>query len=123
MSKKNKKIKLLLVSASGGHLKQLLMLRPLLDRYKGVIVTERTDIGSTADYFMIQTGRKHRPVLLRMCINFIIALIIFIKEKPTHIISTGGIISVPFALLARITKQKIVFIETFARIHDTTRTG
>lgn len=123
MDEKSKRVKILMVSASGGHLEQLLMLKPLLDKYEGIIVTEKTDIGSNADYFMIQAGRKHRPVILRMFINFIIALIIFFKERPTHIISTGGIVSVPFALLAKIMKRKVIFIETFAKIYDTTRTG
>lgn len=118
-----KKAKLILVSASGGHLEQLLMLTPLFNKYSGVIITEKTEIGSSADYFMIQAGRRHKPVFLRMFVNFIIALYICVKEKPTHIISTGGIISVPFVLIARSMKCKIIFIETFARIHDTTRTG
>lgn len=115
--------KLLFVSASGGHLEQLLMLKPLMEKYPSVLVTEKTEINNKVDYYMIQAGAKQKPVLLRNAINFIIAFYIFIKERPTHIISTGGIVVVPFVIFSKFTKTKVIFIETFARINDTTRTG
>lgn len=121
---KEKETKLLFVSASGGHLEQLLMLKPLMTKYRSVIVSERTKIkDNNVDYLMIQAGAKQKPVILRMLINFIIALYIFVRERPTHFISTGGIIGLPFVYLSKLTKTKIIFIETFARINDTTRTG
>ena len=48
--------KICLVSASGGHFEQLCRLKPLLDKYEGFIVTEKTDFQSKADYFVTQTG-------------------------------------------------------------------
>lgn len=120
---KKKRIKLLFVSASGGHLEQLLMLKPLMEKYPSILVTEKTKVNSKADYYMLQAGAKQKPVLLRNLVNFIIATYIFVKERPTHIISTGGIVGVPFVLLSKIKKTKIIFIETFARVNDTTRTG
>lgn len=121
---KAKKKKLLFVSASGGHLEQLLMLKPLMEKYDSAVVSEKTQIrNKNVDYSMIQAGAKQKPIILRMLINIIIALFIFIKERPTHVISTGGIIGVPFVYLSKITGTKIIFIETFARIDDTTRTG
>lgn len=122
-SKSNKRVKLLFVSASGGHLEQLMMLTPLMKKYSSIVVTEKTKVNSVADYYMLQAGAKQKPVILRNLINLIIALFIFVKERPTHIISTGGVISVPFVILSKITKSKVIFIETFARIEDSTRTG
>lgn len=122
-NEKNDRRKLLFISASGGHFEQLLMLKPLMRKYESRIITEKTDFDSEADYFMLQTGHKDIFVFFRMFINLIYAIYIFIKERPTHIISTGGIIVVPFVYLSKLTKTKIVFIETFARIHDTTKTG
>src|SRR5699024_1159994 len=118
MGKRNGK-RLLFISASGGHLEQLLMLKPLMEKYPSIIVSEKTEIkNKELDYRMLQAGAKHKPVLLRMIINFLIALFIYVKERPTHIISTGGIIGVPFVFISKITKSKIIFIETFARIND-----
>lgn len=119
----NKRVKLLFVSASGGHFEQLMMLKPLMKKYPSIIVTEKTKVKSKADYYMLQAGAKQKPVIIRNLINCILATYIFIKERPTHIISTGGVIGVPFVILSKFTKAKIVFIETFARIHDGTRTG
>lgn len=121
--RKEKNVKLLFISASGGHFEQLMMLSPLMKKYPSIIVTEKTKVRNKADYYMLQAGAKHKPVIIRNFVNFIIALFIFIKEKPTHIISTGGVIGVPFAIISKFTKAKIIFIETFARVYDGTRTG
>lgn len=122
-SKKTERTKLLFVSASGGHLEQLMMLTPLMKKYPSIIITEKTKVNSKADYYMLQAGAKQKPIILRNLINFIKAMYIFVKERPTYIISTGGIIGVPFVLLSKLTKTKVIFIETFARVHDSTRTG
>ncbi|QKY70306.1 hypothetical protein [Lentibacillus sp. CBA3610] len=69
---KTKEPKLLFVSASGGHLEQLLMLKPLMQKYSSVVVTEKTEINNNdIDYFMLQAGAKQKPVLLR-CLYLII---------------------------------------------------
>lgn len=39
---KNKAKKICFASSSGGHLEELLMLRPLMERYNSFIVTEKT---------------------------------------------------------------------------------
>lgn len=123
-SRKNKKQpKLLFVSSSGGHFEQLLMLKPLMSKYPNAVVTELTKINNQADYFMLQTNHKDKLVMIKMLINVIYALIIFIKERPTHIISTGSMIAIPFAILAKTTGSKIIFIETYSRINDRTKTG
>ena len=62
-------------------------------------------------------------MIFKVFINLIYAFIIFIKERPTHIISTGAITVVPFALIAKLFNVKIIFIETFARTNDKTKTG
>ncbi len=62
-------------------------------------------------------------MILKLMVNFILATIIFLKERPTHIISTGAITVIPFALIGKIIGTKIIFIETFARIKDKTKTG
>lgn len=118
-----KKPKLLFVSSSGGHLEQLLMLKPLMEKYDSKIVTEKTKFNKVGDYFVFQTGHKDKFMIFKVFINLIYAFIIFIKERPTHIISTGAITVVPFAFIAKLFNVKIIFIETFARTNDKTKTG
>lgn len=99
------------------------MLKPLMDKYNSVIITEKTKINNKADYYMIQTGSKDKLVLFKMAYNFLKACKIWFKEKPDIIVSTGTIIFLPFVLLAKLTCKKIIYIETFSRIYDRTKTG
>lgn len=120
----NKRIvKLCLVSASGGHYEQLKQLTPLIDKYDGFFVTEKTKFKSPAKYYLPATGFGDFWVLPKTMIMFIKAINIWIKEKPDYVITTGTYISIPFALLARLTRKKFIYIETFARVYDGTRAG
>ncbi len=94
-----------------------------MDKYNSVIITEKTKINNKADYYMIQTGSKDKLVLFKMAYNFLKACKIWFKEKPDIIVSTGTIIFLPFVLLAKLTCKKIIYIETFSRIYDRTKTG
>lgn len=114
---------LCLVSSSGGHWEQLKKLQPLLDKYNGFYVSEKTGFVSGAKYLMWQTDLKDRFMIPKMIANSYKALIIWIKEKPDFIITTGTMVAYPFYILARINKKKFVFIETFARAKMPTQAG
>lgn len=115
--------KILFISSSGGHLEELLMLKPLISEFDGVLITEKTAFDNNADYELLQTGQKDYFVFIKLIINFILSFIIFAKERPAYVVSTGTLIFVPFALLAKAFNCKIIYIETFARINDKTKTG
>lgn len=121
MNAKRKKI--CLISSSGGHYEQLKMLKPLGEKYDIFWVTERTSYKNNADYYVKQTGSLDKWFVFVMIGNSFRALRIFLKEKPDVIISTGTLIVLPFALIAKITRKKFIFIETFARVTDGTRAG
>jgi len=123
MKRKDRKPRLCLVSSSGGHFEQLQKLEILLKKYDGFVVTEKTKIDNKADYFMIQTDLKDKLVILKMIYNFIYTLIIWIKERPDFIITTGTIVAYPFYLLAIIFRKKFIFIETFGRANMPTIAG
>ena len=125
MSKRReKKPKLCLVSSSGGHWEQLQKLQPLIDKYDGFMVTEKTQFeAKTAKYLMMQTDLKDKLMIIKMVINSFRALTIWIKEKPDFIITTGTMVAYPFYWLAMLTKKKFVFIETFGRANMPTVAG
>lgn len=116
-------VKLLLVSSSGGHFEQLKMLKPLMQKYESCVVTERVLTSDKADYYMVQISHTDKLILFKFIADFIIAIKIWIKEKPDVVISTGSMIVLPFAILAKLTRKKIIFIETFAKRDDPTLTG
>lgn len=122
--KKAKKIKLGLVSSSGGHWEQLKKLQPLIDKYDGFFATEQTIFkDNKAKYLFLQTDLKDKFMIFKMIYNTVYSILIWIKEKPDLIITTGTIVAYPFYILSIIFKKKFIFIETFARANMPTVAG
>lgn len=124
MKRKDRKPRLCLVSSSGGHWEQLQKLQPLIDKYDGFMITEKTRFASpSAKYFMIQTDLKDKFMIFKMALNSIKSIYIWIKEKPDFVITTGTMVAYPFYLLAVLFHKKFVFIETFGRANMPTVAG
>lgn len=123
MKNKGNRIKICLISSSGGHYEQLKMLQKLEEKYDVFWVTEATSYTSKADYFMIQTGLKDNGYLIKMIKNLFRTLKIWVKEKPDYIVTTGSMVAIPMALMAKVFKKKLVYIESFARVTDSSKTG
>lgn len=115
--------KLCFVSSSGGHWEQLQKLQPLKDKYEGFYVSEKTIFESNAKYLMRQTDLKDKWLLPKMIANMIKTILIWYKEKPDYVITTGTMVAYPFYLLARLHKKKFIFIETYARANMPTKAG
>lgn len=123
MKKHNRKPRLCLVSSSGGHWEQLQKLQTLIDKYEGFMVTEKTQFKANAKYLMLQTDLKDKLMPFKMLWNAFYTLIIWIKERPDFIITTGTMVAYPFYILAVIFKKKFIFIETFGRANMPTVAG
>lgn len=123
MKKCSQEKRLCFISSSGGHYEELKMLAPLTKKYPSFWVTEKTDYISAADYYLLQTGLKDRWWVVKMFCNFFKSLHIWCKERPDYVITTGTMIAIPMAILARILRKKVIYIETFSRVYDGTRTG
>ena len=123
----SKKIKICFAASSGGHLEQVLMLKPLMQKYDSFIITEKTayqvELNGEKAYSLYQTNRKEFFFLVKLLCNSIISLRIFIKEKPDVVITTGVLAIIPMCLLAKLFKKKLVFIESFAKVDSPTETG
>lgn len=117
------KKKILLISSSGGHFEELKQLQPLSEKYDLIWVTEKTEYKLEVDYLLKQTGSKSKLFILDMIYNAFLSIRIWVKERPDVIISTGTMVAIPMFFLAKIFKKKTIFIETFARIYDGTKTG
>ncbi len=123
MRKHKRKPRLCLVSSSGGHWEQLQKLQPLIDKYDGFLVTEKTQFPENAKYFMRQTDLKDKFMIPKMLLNSFKAIGIWIKERPDFVITTGTMVAFPFYILAVIFHKKIVYIETFGRANMPTVAG
>ena len=124
--KKNKRKKVCLISSSGGHFEQLLMLRKLSENYNTFIVTEKTKYNKNdekIDYYVSQVNRKEILFIFKMIGILFKSLFIFIKERPDVIISTGVLAAIPMMFIGHIFKKKVIYIESFAKINSPTMTG
>lgn len=125
-NKKRKDIKICFISSSGGHFEQLLMLKPLMEKYNSIIVTEKTEYDALDNkniYYLKQVNRKEKTCFIDMIKNSFISLKIFIKEKPNVIITTGVLATIPMCIIGKIARAKIIYIESFAKITNSTLTG
>lgn len=121
-----KKKKICLISSSGGHFEQLLMLRKLSKKNNIFIITEKTKYNRNdkkIDYYINQVNRKEIFFVIKMILISIKSLYIFIKEKPDVIISTGALAAIPMLFIGNIFNKKIIYIESFAKISSPTMTG
>lgn len=122
-----KKLKVCFAASSGGHFEQLMMLKPLMDKYNSFIITEKTAYGvntnGTKVYFLKQVNRKEKTALLRLLINGIMSLVFFFKERPDVIICTGVLAMIPMCLICKLFRKKIVYIESFAKVTSATESG
>lgn len=119
--------KVCFIASSGGHFEQLMMLKPLMDKYESFIVTEKTDYSVDKNhekiYYLKQVNRNEKTFILKMIANSFNTFRIFLKEKPDAVISTGALATIPMCILAKIFKKKLIFIESFAKVNSPTLTG
>ena len=125
--KNSEEIKICFAASSGGHFEQLMMLKPLMKKYKGFILTEKTNYKITEPdipvFYVKQVNRKEKLFLFNMLVDLFQSLRIFIKEKPDLVITTGVLAMIPISLLAKLFRRKLIFIESFAKITSPTKTG
>lgn len=123
----NKRKKLCFAASSGGHFEQIAMLNPLMEAYPSCVVTEETQykaaIKGQKMYYLHQVNRKEALFPLWMIGNACKSLVIFLKEKPDMVISTGVLSMIPLCLLAKFFGRKLIFIESFAKVTSPTETG
>lgn len=119
--------KICFAASSGGHFEQLLMLRPLMDKYDSFILTEKTGYSVLTDdrrvYYLSQVNRREKTWLLTMVKNAFQTLGIFLKERPDAVICTGVLATVPMCLLCKLFRKKVIYIESFAKVTSSTQTG
>ena len=128
MGKENKKkTKILFAASSGGHFEQLMMLKPLMEKYDSILVTEKTKYGAgkldMKTYYVKQINRKEWLFVPKFIANMWKSLRIIIKEKPTVMITTGVLATIPLALLMKLFRGKLIYIESFAKVTSKTLSG
>ena len=124
-----KKKKVLFVSSIGGHLTQLLELKPLFEDYNYLLVTEKSDV-------TLNLKDKYNVVFFKYCnkknffkyffiniLNAFHSVFLFFKFRPDVIVTTGANTCVPLCYMGFIFRKKVIYIESFAKQEGKTLSG
>jgi UDP-N-acetylglucosamine:LPS N-acetylglucosamine transferase len=120
-----RRTRIALVGSSGGHLLQLHALAPAwadIDRFWVTFDTidATSALAGERTYWCYHPTNRNALNLIR---NTVLALRILIRERPTHILSTGAAVAVPFFYLGRFFGAVTIYLEVYDRIDSPTLTG
>ena len=110
-----KKKKVLFISSTGGHLKELLQLKKLFGKYD--------EYKEKMGYMVFGTKDHMLTYPFKLLANCFISVYYFIKIRPKYIVTTGTHTAGPICYLGKIFGSKIIYIETMANINRKTQTG
>lgn len=118
-------MKILMVASTGGHLAQLVQLKPwwsVLDRHW--VTFDKPDAfaaldGESITWAYHPTTRNARNAIR----NLGLAWKTLRREKPDLVVSTGAGVALPFFVLARVLRIRTIYVEVFDRINAPTLTG
>lgn len=121
--------KVLFISSTGGHLRELMKLEPLFKDYDYSIITEKDsttiDLQKKYKIYYVPYSTRSKIISYFFKYTFVIlkSIILFIRIKPDVIVTTGTHTVVPICFFGKIFKRKIIYIETYANITKKTLTG
>ena len=117
--------KVMLVGSGGGHLAQLLALRPWwsdLDRFW--VCFDAPDARSQlAEENVAWAYSPTTRNLVNLVRNFFLAIRVLRHERPDVVVSTGAGVAVPFFFLARLMGIPTIYVEVIDRVSSRTLTG
>lgn len=113
------------VASTGGHLAQLLQLRPWWRHHERTWVTfDKADARSTLQgervFNAFHPTTRHLGNLAR---NTVLARRIISDTRPDVVISTGAGVALPFFAVARRANIPTVYLEVYDRVDSVTLTG
>ena len=117
-------MKICLTSSAGGQLLQILQLENIYRKYDHFFLTFRkvtTESLSKKEKINFVAMPERNVLKIFLCL--IQSLIIFLKENPDVIISTGSGVTLPICFYAKIFGKKIIYIESFSRVDFPSFTG
>lgn len=126
-----KKKKVLFISSTGGHLSELMQLKPIFNDYDYHLITEKTkstlklkdNFKGRVSYLVYGTKDFLFKYIFKFTFNCFKSLYLFIKIRPKYIVTTGTHTAVPMCYIGKLFGSKIIFIETFANSDTKTLSG
>lgn len=123
-----RKTKVCLVASCGGHIMELMQLLPVVEGKDYYFVTERNVasegmMAKHRHYYLKQQQRRGKSFAFTFAWNIILSFVYFVWERPTTVISTGAGASFPTMRLAKLFGAKVIYVESFAKLTNSSVTG
>ena len=123
--------KVLFISSTGGHLTEMLELKPLFRKCDYHIITEKTKstlslqkkYQGRVNYLTFGTKDHLWSYLFIFPWNCLKSIYYYFKIKPDVVITTGTHTALPMCYIANLFRKKVIYIETFANIETKTLAG
>lgn len=123
--------KVLFIASTGGHLNELLQLKPMFEKYDYHLITEKDNTTlnlkskykDKISYLKYGTRSKIFSYIYIFIFNIIKSIYLYSRIKPKYIVTTGTHTAVPICYIAKMFGTKIIFIETFANRNTKTLSG
>jgi len=119
-----KKYKICLAASAGGHLQELLNIVGK-SNFDTFLLTFKSKVimSSTPSYRRVYFLADASVNFFSLIINFFQSFFIFMRERPSLVISTGAGVALPFMILSKIFLRKIIYIELSCQIAKPSKTG
>lgn len=116
---------MLLVCSPGGHLQDMIALEPAYRSLSTIWVTTPgadvdDQLGDQRRWLAHGPTNRNVPNLLR---NFRVAWRVLGEEDPDVIVSTGAALAIPFFVLGKLQRRRVVYVECLARVQSLSLTG
>lgn len=126
-----KKKRVLFIASTGGHLNELMQLKPVFNDYNYHVITEKTkstkslknEYGKKINFLVYGTKDKKLTYPFKFIYNVIKSIFLYIKIRPKYIVTTGTHTAVPICYIGKLFGTKIIFIETYANSKTKTLSG
>ena len=115
----------LLVCSPGGHMQQMLALKPAWeDCRRGWVSLKAADSEHLlADESVVWAHGPTNRSLTKLVRNIAVAARTLRRADPDAVVSTGAALAVPFIILARLTGRRAVYVESFTRTDGLSMSG
>ena len=115
----------LLVCSPGGHMQQMLALKPAWEDCRRAWVSLKAADSEhlLADESVVWAHGPTNRSLSKLLRNIVVAARTLRRADPDAVISTGAALAVPFIVLARLTGRKAIYVESFTRTDGLSLSG
>ena len=116
--------KLMAVASEGGHWIELMLLRPAFEDFNPVYVSTNSALKNAYNVDRFRTlPDANLDTKMKLLYLFFKAFLLVVKERPTHIVSTGAAPGFAVLLFGRLLGAKTVWIDSIANADELSAAG